>query len=135
VSCAGRRHLPLQLVDRHLVELEGGDAGRRLAGDCFSRGVGHEPATRSRLAAGERAQSRERATAHESPAIHQSLLEDERQSIAQTGGRLLESDHEPVVVLGNISLLCPAHNRSLAEHDYGGAAFRRHLQKERRLRT
>jgi hypothetical protein len=38
-------------------------------------------------------------------------------------------------VLGNISLLCPTHNRSLAEHDYGEAAVRRHLPKERRLRT
>ena len=38
-------------------------------------------------------------------------------------------------VRGNISLLCPAHNRSLAEHDYGKAAIRRHLPKERRLRT
>ena len=32
-------------------------------------------------------------------------------------------------VLGNISLLCPAHNRSLAEHDYGEAAVRRRLSK------
>jgi hypothetical protein len=34
-------------------------------------------------------------------------------------------------VLGNISLLCAAHNRSLAEHDYGAATVRRHLPEER----
>ena len=38
-------------------------------------------------------------------------------------------------VLGNISLLCPAHNRFLAEHDYGEAAVRRHLPREQGLRT
>ena len=31
-------------------------------------------------------------------------------------------DHSP----GNIRLLCAAHNRYLAEHDYGQAAIRRH---------
>jgi hypothetical protein len=36
-------------------------------------------------------------------------------------------DHSP----GNISLMCAAHNRYLAEHDYGQAAIRRHPQREK----
>ena len=35
----------------------------------------------------------------------------------------LGGDHSP----GNIRLMCPAHNRHLAEHDYGRKAIRRHL--------
>jgi hypothetical protein len=35
-------------------------------------------------------------------------------------------DHSP----GNIHLLCGAHNRYLAEHDYGGAAISRHRRPE-----
>ena len=31
---------------------------------------------------------------------------------------------------GNISLMCAAHNRYLAEHDYGEATIRRHLPTE-----
>jgi hypothetical protein len=30
---------------------------------------------------------------------------------------------------GNISLLCAAHNRHLAERDYGQSAIRRHLPR------
>jgi hypothetical protein len=32
-------------------------------------------------------------------------------------------DHTP----DNIGLLCPQHNRSMAERDYGKAAIRRHV--------
>jgi hypothetical protein len=34
----------------------------------------------------------------------------------------------------NICLMCPAHNRHLAEHDYGQAAIRRHLLGHKRSR-
>ena len=36
-------------------------------------------------------------------------------------------DHSP----GNINLMCAAHNRYLAEHDYGKSATRRHLRTEK----
>jgi hypothetical protein len=36
-------------------------------------------------------------------------------------------DHSP----GNVGLLCPSHNRHLAEHDYGQAAIRRHRRFEK----
>jgi 5-methylcytosine-specific restriction endonuclease McrA len=36
-------------------------------------------------------------------------------------------DHSP----GNIRLLCPTHNRHLAERDYGQAAIRRHRRSEK----
>jgi hypothetical protein len=43
----------------------------------------------------------------------------------------LGGDHRP----DNVSLLCSAHNRLMAERDYGKAAIRRHVSKGKELQT